>query len=220
MSNTNKYNILLLGSPSHMRSAIAKELTDRLHHVEMPSPESDREVIHDGQKFQTLSKSESTIITPFLDKTDIAILTSREMTANKHAYTELYQQYNTILETIQNSNIKRVIIVGGGGHLTNNKHQRLQDSKYYTETHHTYFNVLNHIYHTLKENNNTFDWLFMVPPEVIVPGERSGSFQYLDSEIKISKDNYGYITFQDFALAVAMEVELNRFNHTHINAAY
>ena len=171
MSNTNKYNILLLGSPSHMRSAIAKELTDRLHHVEMPSPESDREVIHDGQKFQTLSKSESTIITPFLDKTDIAILTSREMTANKHAYTELYQQYNTILETIQNSNIKRVIIVGSGGHLTNDKHQRMHDSKYYKETHHTYVNGLNHIYHTLKENNTSFARHCIVPPKAHGPGE-------------------------------------------------
>ena len=63
---------------------------------------------------------------------DIAIITLQPINNTENPYDEIIERYTTIIKGLDNSSIKRIIIVGGGGELLMKNGEPLMLSKHFS----------------------------------------------------------------------------------------
>ena len=79
---------------------------------------------------------------------------------------------------------------------------------------------MNSILHKLKKCNTSFDWLVMVPPEIIIQGYKTRKVRYSETEILACENGSSVISMEDFAYALVNEITHNKHNGTLIHTAY
>ena len=211
-------NILLIGTATPMRNMLEQELIANRYHVMVIDNGKKTKEEYNGKLMQhtgdlpTISQ-----IANCSANNDIAIITLQPINNTENPYDEIIERYTTIIKGLDNSSIKRIIIVGGGGELLMKNGEPLMLSKHFSPLSIPYFKAMTTIYNRLKEWHTTFDWLFMVPPEIIIKGFRTKQIRYSETEILASENGFSIISMEDFAYALRKEISLNSYKNTLIH---
>ena len=136
---------------------------------------------------------------------------------------ELYEQFTkghgAIVAGVEQSGVKRLLVVGGAGSLFVAPGVQLVDTPEFPT--HVPPNVVPGAKAardalTSLRTNTTLDWTFLSPPALLGPGERSGKYRVGGEQLLMAGAAPAGISVADLAVAIADELETPR----HVRARF
>jgi putative NADH-flavin reductase len=112
---------------------------------------------------------------------------------------------NKLIEAVQTAGVSRYLVVGGAGSLEVAPGVKLIDTPQFPAI---YKNeaAAGGAFLDLLRQQTTLDWTFLSPSAMFVAGERTGKFR-LGGDQLLTNDKGSSISFEDYAIAMADEVE-------------
>jgi uncharacterized protein len=124
-----------------------------------------------------------------------------------------------LIGAVKASKVARYLVVGGAGSLEVAPGVRLVSTpgfpaayKAEAEKGAAFLDLLSHE----KELN----WTFLSPQALFVPGERTGKFRIGTDQLLTAADGRSWISYQDFAVALADEIEHPAHNRKRFTVGY
>jgi len=123
---------------------------------------------------------------------------------------------DALLNGVRQSGVKRWIVVGGAGSLEIAPGQRLVDAPNFPEAYKAEAVKGADFLSKLKSEAGDLDWSFFSPAALIQPGERTGKFRLGTDQLLSDAKGESRISAEDYAVALADEVE----NPAHIRQRF
>ncbi len=110
-----------------------------------------------------------------------------------------------LIAAVQASGVGRYLVVGGAGSLEVAPGVKLIDTPQFPAIYKTEA-AAGSAFLDLLRKEAKLDWTFLSPSAMFVPGERTGKFR-LGGDQLLSNDKGSSISFEDYAIAMADEIE-------------
>lgn len=201
-------NIVLIGASGFIGSAILREALNRGHHV--------TGVVRHPEKI-TLSHPDLIVKKADIFFTDTITEIFKDANAVISAYNpgwknpkiaeETTAGYNSILEGVRKSGVKRLMVVGGAGSLFVSQGKRLMDTGAIPDSYLPAVRALADVYLVDLAAEKDIDWVFFSPAISIHPGTRSGKFRLGKDDVILNQAGEGDISVEDYAVAMIDELE-------------
>lgn len=200
--------IALIGASGNAGSRILKELSDRGHAVTAVARNVDRIAVLPGVTPVSGDANAPEALADTLRGHDAVI------SALHFASTDAAK----LIDTVRASRVKRYLVVGGAASLEVAPGQRLLDQPGFPEEYRTEATAgaafLDHL-----RGVEDLEWTFLSPSAMFVPGERTGQFR-LGTDTLLSNEQGSSISFEDYAIALADEVEQPRHIRQRFTVGY
>jgi hypothetical protein len=200
--------IALIGASGNAGSRILKELSDRGHQVTAIARNPEKiavlpnVVAKKGDVFDQAALSE-------LLRGHDAVISSVHFTASDPA---------TLIEAVRASGVSRYLVVGGAGSLEIAPGQRVVDLPDFPAAYKAEATKGAEFLDRLKQEKQ-LDWTFLSPPAEFVPGERTGKFR-IGKDTLLSNEQGSRISFEDYAIALADEIEKPQHSRQRFTVGY
>ena len=200
--------IALIGASGNAGSRILKELSDRGHQVTAIARNPEKiaalpnVVAKKGDVFDQAALSE-------LLKGHDAVISSVHFTASDPA---------TLIDAVRASGVQRYLVVGGAGSLEIAPGQRVVDLPDFPAAYKAEATKGAEFLDKLKQEKQ-LDWTFLSPSAEFVPGERTGKFR-IGKDNLLSNDQGSRISFEDYAIALADEIEKPQHSRQRFTVGY
>jgi putative NADH-flavin reductase len=200
--------IALIGASGNAGSRILKELSDRGHQVTAIARNPQKiaalpnVVAKKGDVFDQAALSE-------LLKGHDAVISSVHFTASDPA---------TLIEAVRASGVQRYLVVGGAGSLEIAPGQRVVDLPDFPAAYKAEATKGAEFLDKLKQEKQ-LDWTFLSPSAEFVPGERTGKFR-IGKDNLLSNEQGSRISFEDYAIALADEIEKPQRSRQRFTVGY
>ncbi|MFI6598137.1 NAD(P)-dependent oxidoreductase [Nonomuraea sp. NPDC050536] len=199
--------ILLFGATGMIGQRIAAELAKRGHEVTGVS-RSGGPVKGDVADAGTLARGHDVVIS--------AISPPRDGTEPEAPFLDANR---ALIDGVRQAGVNRLIVVGGAGGLKVAPDLDLVDTPdfpdiYLKEARAQRSNL--EIYRGVDD----LDWTYISPAAEIAPGERTGTYRVGGDELLTDDEGRSFITAEDYAVAVADEVEKGGHPRSRICVAY
>ncbi|WP_174020513.1 NAD(P)-dependent oxidoreductase [Agrobacterium fabrum] len=200
--------IALIGASGNAGSRILKELSDRGHQVTAIARNPEKiaslpnVVAKKGDVFDQAALSE-------LLKGHDAVISSIHFTASDPA---------TLIEAVRASGVQRYLVVGGAGSLEIAPGQRVVDLPDFPAAYKAEATKGAEFLDKLKQEKQ-LDWTFLSPSAEFVPGERTGKFR-IGKDNLLSNEQGSRISFEDYAIALADEIEKPQHSRQRFTVGY
>lgn len=204
-------NVVLFGATGTIGSRIATELLSRGHGVTA--------VVRDPAK---LGPSENLVVTAgnIFDAADVADAV-RGADAVISAYGPgpekpdlLVRAFGSLIQGVEQSGVRRLIAVGGAGSLEVAPGVQLVDSPGFPAEWRPI--ALAHAEALDLLRQSTLDWTSVSPAAFIHPGERTGAYRKALDTLVVNDAGQSEISAEDYAIAIADEIE----NPAHLRARF
>ncbi|QPV62019.1 NAD(P)H-binding protein [Halosimplex litoreum] len=211
-------NVLLLGASGMIGQRIADELLDRGHAVTGTSRSGDVDGV-EGENFATLA----------LDATDADAVA--DAAADHDAVISalgpsedadldiLVEMADAILDGLRESETDRLLWVGGAGSLYVAEDTQFIETEDFPDELVPLAQAHIDAFEVVREADDV-EWSYLAPPGIIEPGERTGDYRTAEGELVVDDEGDSYITCEDYAIAVADELEAADEVHTHLGVGY
>ncbi|AQZ69314.1 Rrf2-linked NADH-flavin reductase [[Actinomadura] parvosata subsp. kistnae] len=198
--------ILLFGATGMVGQRIAAELRDRGHEVTGLSRTGPvKGDIHDTA---TLAEGHDAIVS--------AIAPPRDGSEPEPPFLAAYR---ALIEGARASGVRRVIVVGGAGSLQVAPGQDLVDTPDFPDIYKKEALAGRSLLRLFREVED-LDWTFVSPAAEIAPGERTGTYRLGGDQLMTDAEGRSFITAEDFAVAIADEVDKNAHPRQRVSVAY
>ncbi|MCZ7857091.1 NAD(P)-dependent oxidoreductase [Agrobacterium salinitolerans] len=200
--------IALIGASGNAGSRILKELSDRGRQVTAIARNPEKiavlpnVVAKKGDVFDQAALSE-------LLRGHDAVISSVHFTASDPA---------TLIEAVRASGVSRYLVVGGAGSLEIAPGQRVVDLPDFPAAYKAEATKGAEFLDRLKQEKQ-LDWTFLSPPAEFVPGERTGKFR-IGKDTLLSNEQGSRISFEDYAIALADEIEKPQHSRQRFTVGY
>lgn len=124
-----------------------------------------------------------------------------------------------LLEAVHLSGVKRYIAVGGAGSLRTPDGKLVKENPALPPEWMPAINEGSEMLRLLKADTK-LDWTFFSPAVFIGPGERTGKFRLGGDEVVADASGKSSISYDDYAIAFADEVEQNRHVRKRFTIGY
>lgn len=200
--------IVLIGASGFIGTAILKEALDRGHKVTgvVRHPEK----ITLARKDLTVKKADifnTEMLTEICKGADAVISSYNPGWTNPKIAEETTAGYNSILHSVRNSGVKRLMVVGGAGSLFVSPGKMLMNTGAIPESYLPAVRALANVYMVDLKAEKEIDWIFFSPAINIHPGTRTGIFRLGKDEPILNQAGEGDISVQDYAVAMIDELE-------------
>ena len=137
--------------------------------------------------------------------------------------TDLYEKFtrghNAIVASVEQSGVRRLLVVGGAGSLFVAPGVQMVDTPEFPS--HVPANVIPGARAardalTRLRSNTTLDWTFLSPPALLAPGERTGKYRVGGEQLLMAGPAPAGISVADLAVAIADEIETPK----HVRARF
>ncbi|WP_188191791.1 NAD(P)-dependent oxidoreductase [Nonomuraea sp. SYSU D8015] len=199
--------ILLFGATGMIGQRIAAELTDRGHEVTGVS-RSGGPVKGDVHDSATLAKGHDAVVS--------AISPPRDGTEPEGPFVEAYQ---ALIEGVRAAGVRRLIVVGGAGSLKIPSGVDLVDTPEFPDLYKKEALAQRTVLHLFREVGD-LDWTYISPAAEIAPGDRTGIYRIGGDDLLVDSEGRSFITAEDYAVAVADELENGAHPRKRITVAY
>ena len=201
-------NITLIGASGNVGSRILKELTDRGHHVTAIArhPEKIAKLPNVTATYGDASNKDALV--SLLKGADIVI------SALRFAGTDP----RILIDAVKAAGVKRYLVVGGAGSLEVAPGVKLIDTPGFPEAYKPEATKGGAFLDLLREEKE-LDWTFLSPSAMFVPGERTGKFR-LGGDQLLTSEKGSSISFEDYAVALADEIEKPKHRRQRFTAGY
>jgi putative NADH-flavin reductase len=125
---------------------------------------------------------------------------------------------NKLIGAVKASGVKRYLVVGGAGSLEVAPGKKLIDTPEFPAAYKTEAAAGGAFLDLLKQEKD-LDWTFLSPSAVFVHGERTGKFR-LGTDQLLANDKGSSISFEDYSIAIADEVETPKHSRKRFTVGY
>lgn len=187
--------VALVGASGNAGSRILKELSSRGHSVTA--------IARNPEKIASLP-GVTAVKGDVLDTASFsALLAGHDAVISSVSFVQIDPQ--ALIDAIQESGVKRYLVVGGAGSLEVAPGQRVVDQAFFPDAFKPEGLGGAKFLDILKANDG-LDWTFLSPSAMFIPGERTGQFR-LGKDTLLSNENGSSISFEDYAIAMVDELE-------------
>jgi putative NADH-flavin reductase len=187
--------IALIGATGNAGSRILAELSRRGHHVTA--------IARHPEKVPALSG-----VTPLkADAGDVAgladVIKGHDVVISSVHFTA--SDPHKLIAAVLQAGTPRYLVVGGAGSLEVAPGVKLVDTPEFPAIYKAEASAGN-VFLDLLRAQPTLDWTYLSPSAVFAPGERTGKFR-LGRDQLLANDKGSHISFEDYAVALADEIE-------------
>ncbi|WP_327589377.1 NAD(P)-dependent oxidoreductase [Nonomuraea sp. NBC_00507] len=198
--------ILLFGATGMIGQRIAAELTDRGHEVTGVSRSGPvKGDVHDSA---TLAKGYDAVVS--------AISPPRDGTEPEPPFVAAYR---ALIDGVRVAGVRRLIAVGGAGSLQVAPGVDLVDTPEFPEIYKKEALAARAVLRLFREVED-LDWTYISPAAEIAPGERTGVYRIGGDQLLVDEKGRSFISAEDYAVAVADELENGAHPRRRITVAY
>jgi len=123
-----------------------------------------------------------------------------------------------LIEAVRASGVNRYLVVGGAGSLEVAPGKTLIDTPEFPAIHKAEA-AAGGVFLDLLRAEKELNWTFLSPSAMFVPGERTGKFR-LGTDQLLSNEKGSSISFEDYAIALADEVEKPAHSRRRFTVGY
>ena len=123
-----------------------------------------------------------------------------------------------LIEAVRASGVNRYLVVGGAGSLEVAPGKTLIDTPEFPAIHKAEA-AAGGVFLDLLRAEKEINWTFLSPSAMFVPGERTGKFR-LGTDQLLSNEKGSTISFEDYAIALADEVEKPAHSRRRFTVGY
>ncbi len=196
--------IALIGASGNAGSRILRELASRGHQVTA--------IARDTSKIEALENVHAVSADVFDTQALSSVLSGHDAVISSVHFSA--SDPDKLIEAVKKSGVKRYLVVGGAGSLQIANGQRLVDQPDFPAAYKDEATKGAQFLDTLKTVND-LEWTFLSPSAMFVAGQRTGKFR-LGKDQLLANENGSSISFEDYAVAMADEVE----KPTHIRQRF
>lgn len=215
--------LTLIGATGFVGSAILKEALERGHEVKaiLRNPDS-LTLQHNNLSVVQGDVLDTEKLSELLKDSDAIVSAYNPGWANPDIYNEFLKGYESIQEAVQNSGVKRLLVVGGAGSLFIAPGVQVIDTPDFPEAikpgasaARDYLNIL--------QKEELLDWTYLSPAIEMhqgTSGERKGAYRTgLDNPVFDNEGN-NKISVEDTSVAVLDEIEQPKHIRKRFTVAY
>jgi len=211
-------NVLLLGASGMIGQRIANELLDRGHAVTGTSRSGAVDGV-EGDDFDTLALDATDADEVADAAADHEAVISALGPAEDADLDILVEMADATLAGLRESGTERLLWVGGAGSLYVAEDTQFIETDDFPDELVPLAQAHIDAFDVVREADDV-EWSYLAPPGIIEPGERTGDYRTAEGELVVDDEGDSYITCEDFAIAVADELEDPQFVHTHLGVGY
>jgi len=211
--------IALIGATGFVGTPLVAELLRRGHHVTALARNPAKLAaqaklttrpldVNDADAVAAAVKGHEAVISAFNPGWDVPDL-----------YAKFMQGHDAIVAGVEQSGVKRFLVVGGAGSLFVAPGVQMVDTPEFAS--HVPPNIIPGAKAardalTALRGNTALDWTFLSPPAMLAPGERTGKYRVGGEELLMAGQAPAGISTADMAVAIADEIETPR----HVRARF
>ncbi|MER6577453.1 NAD(P)H-binding protein [Nonomuraea sp. NPDC001023] len=198
--------ILVFGATGMIGQRIVTELTGRGHDVTGVSRRGPvKGDVHDAA---TLAEGYDAVV--------CAIAPPRDGTEPEPPFLAANR---ALIDGLRAAGVSRVLVVGGAGSLKAGPDVDLVDTPGFPEIYKKEAKAARAALGLYREVTD-LDWTYVSPAAEIAPGERTGVYRIGRDDLLSDADGRSFITAEDYAVAIADELEEHAHPRTRITVAY
>jgi len=200
--------IALIGASGQAGSRILKELSDRGHQVTAIARHAERIADLPGVTPTAGDMNDAHALADTLRGHDAVVSSVHFLVTDAKA----------LIDTVRAAGVKRYLVVGGAGSLEVAPGQRLIDQPGFPDEYKAEASAGTAFLDLLRDVED-LDWTFLSPSAMFVPGERTGRFR-LGTDQLLANEQGSSISFEDYAIALAAEIEQPRHIRQRFTVGY
>ncbi len=201
--------IAVVGATGNIGSHIVDELAERGHHVTGIARNVEGKPAPSGATLISGSVADAGWLASTLRGHDLVISALHFEVIDAPSY----------LAVLRNAGVARSLIVGGAASLYLPDGTRLIDSPDFPKEWLSISIPGVTFVDTLRPVRDV-DWVFVSPPALIGPGERTGKYRLGTTKLLADADGESRISYADYAIAMTDEAERPAHHHEQITVAY
>lgn len=125
----------------------------------------------------------------------------------------------SLIGAVKKAGVGRLLVVGGAGSLEIAPGVALVDTPDFPEAYKPEALAARDFLNALREERE-LDWTFLSPSALFVPGERTGKFRLGTDALLVGPGGESRVSFEDYAVALADELETPRHSRQRFTVGY
>jgi uncharacterized protein len=211
--------LVLFGATGHVGHAILEEALARGHDVTAIVRDSSRiQKHHDKLHVVTGTVEESAIWLAYAKYADAVIASlSARRSGN---FDEVPATAQKLLDTLNGTNVKRLLWVGGAASLEVAPGVKVIDDPHFPEAWKPEAQGQARALEVFRASKADVDWTYISPAKLIEDGERTGKYRVGGEQLLVDDKGVSRITVADYAVALLDRLEKNDALRQRITIAY
>jgi len=211
-------DVLLLGASGRIGQRTARELLDRGHAVTGVSRSGTVEGV-DHPNFEAVAgdATDADSVADLAAGRDAVVSTLGP--GDDESPDVLSEMIRAVIEGLREAGVDRFVWTGGAGGLYVAEGTMLIETDAFPDDWKDLAQAAIDAYGILEEADD-LQWTYVAPAALIEPGERTGEYRTAERELVADEDGESTISMEDFAIALADELESGRFVHTYVGTGY
>jgi len=211
-------NVLVLGASGMIGQRVSNELLDRDHDVTGSSRDGEVEQVdHEDFEAVAVDATDADDIAAAAEGHDAVV--SALGPAEDAELDILVEMAHALLEAFDHVETDRLVWVGGAGSLYVDEDTQFIETADFPDELVPLAQAHIDAFEVVREADDV-EWSYLAPPGIIEPGERTGEYRTAEGQLVVDDEGDSYITAEDYAIAVADELEDPQFVHTHLGVGY
>lgn len=202
--------IAILGISGRAGSRIADELQRRGHTVTGIARKIEDVQARPGLSLKAADATSADALVPLLRGHD-AVISATRFVGGSDA--------TTAIGATRQAGVPRLLVVGGAGSLEVAPGAALVDTPQFPEAYKPEALAGRAFLETLRQEKE-LDWTFLSPSALFEPGERTGTFRLGGDQLLADATGASRISMEDFAIALADELEAPRHSRRRFTVGY
>ena len=201
--------VALVGASGNVGSRIVTELLNRGHKVTGIVRHPEKLHPHEGLNAARGDANDEAQLVPLLKGHDAVISAVKFQLVDP----------KSLIHSIKQSGVKRLLVVGGAGSLEVAPGVQLVDTPDFPEAYKPESLAGREFLNTLR-GEQELNWSFLSPSAEFAPGKRTGKFRLGTDRLLIGSNGESKISMEDFAIAFVDELETPRHSRQRFTVGY